>query len=398
MQERSQTEPNVQSSGEQTLRGTQEGKLDQEAPEPSGLASRGLSALQDPSKGLGSGLSQERAEPQTVLTSSPQGHSEGTPQDQRGQSPQGYKGESIQGQDKGVPQSQSKRKQAQQGQELETPRFGEGCNTEVSGDVQGGATVWCQEEGNLQGHSNDFCKFPGKLIPQHVGKGIARPQGSSTQVTQAAATQEGAWAPLLAVPPSPPQLQCPKGGILVSEAQEHQPRLLSAPREQRGPRDPKPSKAAWPALRNREEVLASSGQEVLQRLLELNCAARQQRRRDREQQRLRVNSRSLAWWWRGWEGRPGGAQLTAASPGPGTTPHRCEPPPSPGSPAGAPSQCGSEGTAGKSLGKGGRATMAVSPEGWGGRQPAVSGGAQRKRGGAGRPPLGHTRPLRALAT
>jgi hypothetical protein len=120
-----------------------------------------------------------------------------------------------------------------------------------------------------------------------VEKGIAGPQGGSTQVTQAAATQEGTWAP-----PTPPQLQGPEGGILVSEAQERQPRLPSALREQRVPRDPKPSKDAWPEPRNREDALASAGQEVLQRLLELNGAARQRRRRDREQQRLRVSPKA----------------------------------------------------------------------------------------------------------
>lgn len=312
MEERSQTESNIQSSCEQTLRSIQEGKLGQEAPEPSGLASQVLSALQDPSKGLGSSLSQKRAEPQKLLTNSPQGHSEETPQGQHGQSPQGYKGESIQGLDKGVPQSQSERKQAQQGQELETSRFGEGCNSEVWGEVQGEATVWCQEEGNPQGHSNDFCKFPGKPIPQHMGKRIARSPGSSTQVTQVPATQEGVWASLPAVPPTPPQLQGPEGGILASEAQEQQPRLPSALREPRGPRDPKPSKAAWPAPGSREEALAISGQEVLQRLLELNSAARQRRRRDREQQRLRVSPRTRP---AGSSGGGGDGRVAQAEPG-----------------------------------------------------------------------------------
>lgn len=304
MEERSEREPNIQSSCGQTLRSTQEGKLGQEGSEPSDLASQGLSALQDPSKGLGSGLSQEIAAPQTLLTS--QGHPEETPQGRSGQSPQGYKGESIQGQDKGVPQSQSEKKQAQQGQEFKIPPLREGSRSEVWGEVQGGATVWVQEENNLLGHSSDFCKSPEKPIPQHVEKGIAGPQGGSTQVTQAAATQEGAWAPS-----TPPQLQGPEGEILVSEAQERQPRLSSALREQRVPRDPKPSKAAWPALQSREETLVSAGQEVLQRLLELNGAARQRRRRDREQQRLRVSPRALP----AGSGGGGNGRVAQAEPG-----------------------------------------------------------------------------------
>ncbi|GAB1290631.1 Kielin/chordin-like protein [Apodemus speciosus] len=283
MEERSQAEPDIWSSCGQTLRSTQEGELGQEGAEPAGLAAQGLSALQDPSRGLGSGLSQERAEPHTLLT--PQGYPEETLQGQRGQSPQGYKEESIRGQDKEVPQSQSERKQAQQGQECKTPWLREVRNSEIWGGVQE-ATVWHQEEGNPQGHFSDFCKSPEKLILQQVEKGIAGPQGASTQVTQAAATQEGAWGP-----PTPPQLQGTEGGILASEVQECQSRLPSALREQGGPRDLEPSKAAWPAPRSEEEALASAGQEVLQRLLELNGAARQRRRRDRERQRLRVLER-----------------------------------------------------------------------------------------------------------
>lgn len=291
MEEKSQEEANIQSSCGQTLWSTQGGKLGQKAPEPSGLASQGLSTLQDPSKGLGSSLSQERTESQIPLINFPQGHPEETPQGQRGQSPQGYKGESIHEQDEGVPQSRSERKQAQQGQELKTPLLQEGSNSEVWVEVQGEATVRRQEERNPQGHSSDFCKSPEKLIPQHVEKRTAGPQGSSTQLTQAAATQEGAWAPFPAVPPTQPQLQGPEGGILASEVQGCHPKLPSALREQRGPRDPKPFKAAWPAPQSREVALASAGQEVLQRLLQLNGAARQRRRRDREHQRLRVNPR-----------------------------------------------------------------------------------------------------------
>lgn len=68
MEESSQEEPNVPSSCGQTLRSPQEGKLGHEAPEPSDLASQGLSASQDPSEGLGAGLSPESAESQTLLT------------------------------------------------------------------------------------------------------------------------------------------------------------------------------------------------------------------------------------------------------------------------------------------------------------------------------------------
>ncbi|XP_076422206.1 uncharacterized protein LOC143272213 [Peromyscus maniculatus bairdii] len=293
MEESSQEEPNVPSSCGQTLRSPQEGKLGHEAPEPSGLASQGLSASQDPSEGLGAGLSPESAESQTLLTHSPQGHPEKTPQGQHGQWPRGYNGESIRGPDKGAPQSQRERKRAQQGQEFKTPQFGEGSNVEVCGDAQGEATAWRQEEGDSQGHSRDFCRSPGKPTLQRVESGIPGPLGGSTQLTQAVAIQEGAWAPPpAAVPPAPPVLRGPEGGMPASGAQEPQARLPGALWEQRGPRGPKSSKAAWPEPGSREDPLALEEQEALQRLLELHRAAKEKRRRDREQQRLRVRAQA----------------------------------------------------------------------------------------------------------
>ncbi|XP_040584406.1 chromosome alignment-maintaining phosphoprotein 1-like [Mesocricetus auratus] len=285
IEERSQAEPNVQTSCGQTLRSPQEGTLGQEGPEPSDLASQGLPELHDPSKGLGAGLSHERAEgaePQTLLTDSPQGSPEETPQGQRGQSPRGYTGESTRRPGKGAPQSQRERKQAQQ--EVKTPQCGDGGNSEVWGEAQGVAKVWRQEEGDPEGHSRDVCRSPGKPIPQHAETGIPGPPGSSAQLTPVVATQEGAWAPTpAAMPPwAPSPLRRP---------QEPQPRLQDALWEQRGPRDPKSWKAAWPEPRSREEAPAGAEQEALQRLLELHRAARERRLRDREQQRLRVLER-----------------------------------------------------------------------------------------------------------
>ncbi|KAL1777523.1 kielin chordin [Sigmodon hispidus] len=288
MEERSQEEPNVQSSCGQTLRGPQEGMLGQEAPEPSDLASQDLPALQASSKGLGAGLSHEK-EPQTLLTDSPQSYPETSPQGQRGQSPRGYKGQSIWGHDKGAPQSQRDRKQTQQGQEFKTSQSGEGRNSKVWGKAQEEGTVLLQEEGDSQGHSRDFCRSPGKLIPQHVETEIPGPPGSSTQLTGALATQEGTPAlPPALVPPSPPLLRDPGGGVPAFGAQEPQPRLPGALWEHKGPRDPKYSKAPWPEPGSREETAAGAEREALQRLLKLHSAARERRRRDREQQRLRV--------------------------------------------------------------------------------------------------------------
>lgn len=141
--------------------------------------------------------------------------------------------------------------------------------------------MWRQEEGDPEGHSRDVCRSPGKPIPQHAETGIPGPPGSSAQLTPVVATQEGAWAPTpAAMPPwAPPPLRRP---------QEPQPRLQDALWEQRGPRDPKSWKAAWPEPRSREEAPAGAEQEALQRLLELHRAARERRLRDREQQRLRV--------------------------------------------------------------------------------------------------------------
>lgn len=283
MEERSQAEPNVQSSGGQTLRSPQEGKLGQEAPEPADLASQGLPASHDPPKGLDTGLSYESAGRLPLLADSPQGYPEETPQGQGGQSLPGYNGESIPGLGKGAPQSQRERKQSQQGQEFKTPQFGEDSNSEG----QGKATVWRQEEGNPQGHSRDFCRFPGKPIPQCVETEIPGPPGSSTQLTQ-----EGEWAPpCVMVPPAQPLLRDPEGGIPAFGEQEPQ-RLPGSIWEQRGPRDPKSSKAAWPEPRSTEEALAHTEQEALQRLLELLGAARERRRQDREHQRLRVRPRA----------------------------------------------------------------------------------------------------------
>ncbi|KAH0508324.1 Kielin/chordin-like protein [Microtus ochrogaster] len=346
MEEKSQTEPNVQSSGGQILRSPQEGKLGQEAPEPADLASQGLPASQDPSKGLDTGLSYESAEPQPLLADSPQGHPEETPQGQRGQSLLGYKGESIPGLGKGAPQSQRERKQSQQDQEFKTPQFEEDSNSEVWGK----ATLWRQEEGDPQGHSRDFCRFPGKPIPQCVKTEIPGPRGSSTQLTQ-----EGEWTPPCAlVPPAQPLLQGPGGGIPDSFGeQEPQTRLPGSIWEQRGPRNPKSSKAAWSVPGSTEEAPARTEQEALQRLLELHGAARERRRQDREHQRLRVRPRARPAGGGG-DGRVAEedrAQLIVASPGPGTTPHPWEPSQQ-GSPAGAPSQSGSDGTTGKNLGKG----------------------------------------------
>lgn len=367
MEEMSQTEPNVQSSGGQTLRSPQEGKLGQEGPEPADMASQGLPASQDPSKGLDTGLSYESAEPQPLLADSPQGHPEETPQGQRGQSLPGYKGLG-----KGAPPSQRERKQSQQGQEFKTPQFGEDGNSEVPGK----ATLWGQEEGDPQGHSRDFCRFPGKPISQCVETEIPGPPDSSTLLTQ-----EGEWTPPCAlVPLAQPLLRGPGGGMPAFGEQEPQTRLPGSIWEQRGPRNPKSSKAAWPEPGSTEEAPARTEQEALQRLLELHGAARERRRQDREHQRLRVRPRARPAGGGG-DGRVAEAdraQLIAASPGPGTTPHPWEPSP-PGSPAGAPSQSGSDGTTGKNLGKGVPVTTVLPLEGR-----AAASGFRRGPAGEGR--------------
>lgn len=368
MEERSQAEPNVQSSGGQTLRSPQEGKLGQEAPEPADLASQGLPASQDPSKGLDTGLSWESAEPLPLLVDSLQGHAEETPQGESGQSLQGYNGESVPGLGKGAPQNQRERKQSQQAQEFKTPQFGEDNNSEVWGK----ATIWRQEEGDPQGHSRDFCRFPGKPIPQCVETEIPAPPSSSTQLTQ-----EGEWAPPCAlVPPAQPLLRGPEGGIPAFGEQEPQTRLPGSIWEQRGSRDPKFSKAAWPGSGSTEEALARTEQEALQRLLELHGAAKERRRQDREHQRLRVRPRA----------RPGGGgsdgRVAYAEPSSWPPPQVLERLRILGNhhrrvhPLVLPPRAAQMALQARTWGK-----VAGSPQWWGGQQPAASEGVQREGGG-----------------
>lgn len=368
MEERSQAEPNVQSSGGQTLRSPQEGKLGQEAPEPADLASQGLPASQDPSKGLDTGLSWESAEPLPLLVLSLQGHAEEIPQGESGQSLQGYNGESVPGLGKGAPQNQRERKQSQQAQEFKTPQFGEDNNSEVWGK----ATIWRQEEGDPQGHSRDFCRFPGKPIPQCVETEIPAPPGSSTQLTQ-----EGEWAPPCAlVPPAQPLLRGPEGGIPAFGEQEPQTRLPGSIWEQRGSRDPKFSKAAWPGSGSTEEALARTEQEALQRLLELHGAAKERRRQDREHQRLRVRPRA----------RPAGGgsdgRVAYAEPSSWPPPQVLERLRILGNhhrrvhPLVLPPRAAQMALQARTWGK-----VAGSPQWWGGQQPAASEGVQREGGG-----------------
>ncbi|XP_055464153.1 collagen alpha-1(I) chain-like isoform X3 [Psammomys obesus] len=163
-------------------------------------------------------------------------------------------------------------RQARQGQELEAPRVGKGSNSEVRGAVRGGAAAWRQEEG----HPGDPCRAPGEPTAQ---RGEDGPPGAPRTV----AAREGERAAVPAELPGPPRPRGPEGGTLAPGAPENG--------EQRGPGDPRFSKAAWPAPESREATPAGAQQEALQRLLDVYCAARRRRRRERERQRLRVLGR-----------------------------------------------------------------------------------------------------------
>ncbi|XP_060230181.1 collagen alpha-1(I) chain-like isoform X2 [Meriones unguiculatus] len=185
--------------------------------------------------------------------------------------------QSSRGQTPGSPPGEGQ--QARQGQELETPWFGKSSNSEVRGAVPGGAAAWRQEEGR----PGDPCRAPGEPTPQRGEDGPPGVRAGSSQRPPAAAAREGERAPVPAELPGPPRPRGPEGRTLAPGAPKN--------REQRGPGDPRPSKAAWPAPGSREATPAGAQQEALQRLLDVYCTARRRRRRDRERQRLRVLGR-----------------------------------------------------------------------------------------------------------
>ncbi|XP_072865430.1 uncharacterized protein [Chlorocebus sabaeus] len=217
----------------------------------------------------------------------------------------------------------------------------------------GEATVQLPEEGGSRSHRRDSCGSLKAQTPKPVGRESpdlrrratammqsrirGETQKSAPAVAKLGVAQEGAWAALpspkppaqqllpsrgagavmpatlrakvsgqqglpggLRGPPDPEHnphgLQGPGVGPGPGEQEVGQARLLGALRGRGGgPERPKASKAAWPAPLGRAKApagLSAAQQETaLQRLLELHSAARWRRRRDREQQRLRVLER-----------------------------------------------------------------------------------------------------------
>ncbi|XP_066118353.1 collagen alpha-1(III) chain-like [Saccopteryx bilineata] len=233
----------------------------------------------------------------------------------------------------------------------ETPQGGEVNILQSSGGpgwisqawevAQGEAPTQPQEEGSSQGVAGDFCRSLGEQRPPPGGTESPGPQGRSTQQIQDKAYiqrgeaalavgeqgtgREGELAPL--GPLARPHLTGPGAGMLAvpgtSEPREHPTALPGHPglqdpgggrcpaEQQVGERGLQPGgsvtfpgsleerrgaagapKTAWSRPPGRAEapavVSAAQQKAALQRLLELHRAARDRRRQDREQQRLRV--------------------------------------------------------------------------------------------------------------
>ncbi|ELW48026.1 hypothetical protein TREES_T100001054 [Tupaia chinensis] len=319
----------------------------------------GLQAPQDPPKGLGSILDQERTELQRTLRMD-------TPQSQRGEDSLGQRGEAPQSErlksQKGAPQSQRgnglkcQREGTPWGQETDLVQSSEGSISQAWEVALGEAVVQSPKEGDPPGYPRDFCRPLREQSTQPGGRESPGSRGRTTQLMQDEDQREttlavakpgpagkAAWAPLPApAPRSATGRRLPGLGAVMPEALSPQRSVQRAPRadlpgtpqlahypqglqnpgggpgpaeqevgearppgvlgERKGvPQDPRPSNDAWPSPAGRGKavlgVSVAQLETALQQLLELHGAARRRRRRDREQQRLRVRPRG------GWPGR-----------------------------------------------------------------------------------------------
>ncbi|XP_013358713.1 PREDICTED: kielin/chordin-like protein [Chinchilla lanigera] len=332
-EEASQAESTVQRPCSATPSSPQGRKLSQEAAVPSGLASQGLLAPQDATKGLG--LDGERSEPQKLrLLDPPQSLREAVPGGQSGEAshrqkrevppsqgekpPRSQRGEDLRGQREEAPQGENTKcrpEEAPQAPEMKTRQAWEGHISAAWEAARGEATAHPREEGDPLGQRRDFPRSAGEQRPPGLARGNSGPRGRTTQRTRGKTNSQSqesagptlgapqeAWAPL----PGPgagmlatrstggagrPELPSavPEGGRGRAHQAVGAASLPGALGERRGEAGGAPApKAPWPAPAG---VSAAQQDSALRRLLELHGAARRRRRRDREQQRLRVLER-----------------------------------------------------------------------------------------------------------
>ncbi|XP_011943398.1 PREDICTED: uncharacterized protein LOC105598556 isoform X1 [Cercocebus atys] len=289
--------------------------------------------------------------PQRQRVKTQRGQSPRAPQGQREEAPLGENMGVPQSRGEFSPKCQGKASPQSLGKKM--LRSWEGNISQAWEVAPGEATVRLPEEGGSRSHQRDSCGSLKAQTPKPVGREspdlrrrvTAMMQGrirgetqkSAPAVAKLGVAQEGAWAALpspkpparqllpgrgagavmpatlrtkvsgqqglpggLRGPPDPERnphaLQGPGVGPGPGEEEVGQARLPGALRGRGvGPERPKASKAAWPAPLGRAKApagLSAARQETaLQRLLELHSAARWRRRRDREQQRLRVLER-----------------------------------------------------------------------------------------------------------
>lgn len=284
-EERSQAEPTTQGPLP-TSSGNLEGrKVTQEAWGSSGLSSQGLPEPQDPGKGLGWSLGQDRAEFQKLpRTAIPQSQREKTIQGKSGEAtqalrevvsggpwwetPQGENKDALQGHRGNFPECQRKEallepsEETSQGEEVKILQFsGGGSQDSQSREVaQREAPTQPQEEGDSLGIPGDFCRSRGEQMlrprekerPGPGGKMQDKTDGqrreSALAVGEQGAGLEGAPALIQSArPPASPLLPVPGAVMLAaqitgdSEQQERPTALPGHPgmvRNQHGLQDP----------------------------------------------------------------------------------------------------------------------------------------------------------------
>ncbi|XP_011851382.1 PREDICTED: uncharacterized protein LOC105550920 [Mandrillus leucophaeus] len=289
--------------------------------------------------------------PQRQRVKTQRGQSPRAPQGQREEAPLGENTGVPQSRGEFSPKCQGKASPQSLGKKM--LRSWEGSISQAWEVAPGEATVQLPEEGSSRSHRWDSCGSLKAQTPKPVGRESpdlrrrttammqdrirGETQQSAPAVAKLGVAKEGAWAALPSPKPparqllpgrgagavmpatlrakvsgqqglpgglrgtpdperNPHGLQGPGVGPGPGEEEVGQARLPGALRGRGvGPERPKASKAAWPAPLGKAKApagLSAARQETaLQRLLALHSAARWRRRRDREQQWLRVLER-----------------------------------------------------------------------------------------------------------
>ncbi|XP_070950227.1 uncharacterized protein [Macaca nemestrina] len=247
---------------------------------------------------------------------------------QRGQSPrapQGQREEAPLGENTGVPQSRREFSPKCQGKASPQSlgkmlRSWEGNISQAWEVAPGEATVQLPEEGGSRSHQRDSCGSLKAQTPKPVGRESSdlrrrttammqgrirgETQKSAPAVAKLGVAQEGAWAALPTPKPPARQLLPGRGAGAVMPAtlrakgsgQQGLPGVSGGLQTRSAIRTGCRALEWAPARESRRAkapagLSAAQQETALQRLLELHSAARWRRRRDREQQRLRVLER-----------------------------------------------------------------------------------------------------------